>query len=156
MLDMDEIDRQIAEIIQQDGRISNADIAARIGVSVSTASERVRKLVASGAIRSFQGILDPAIAGARLCCFILIDMEYFGEAAACEALVKRPEVMELHHISGAHSYLMKVRVADTDALQAFLQAEVKPLPAIKRTETVISLDALKETGAMKISGPDRK
>ena len=135
--------------------MSNADMAARIGVSVSTASERVRKLVANGVIRSFHGTLDPAAAGAKLCCFVLIDMEYYGEAAACEALVKRPEVMELHHISGAHSYLMKVRVADTDALQQFLQTEVKPLPAIKRTETVISLDALKESSVMKVTGADR-
>lgn len=149
---MNKIDRKIYGIIQENGRISNSDIAAQTGISVSTASERIRRLVASGVIRGFRGILDPAAAGANLCCFVLIDMEYFGEAAACEALVKRPEVMELHHISGAHSYLMKVRVADTDALQAFLQEEVKPLPAIKRTETVISLDALKETSAMKITG----
>ena len=68
----------------------------------------------------------------------------------------RAEVMELHHISGAHSYLMKVRTTDTAGLQRFLQTVVKPIPAVLRTETLLSLAALKETLTVPVSDPEGK
>ena len=148
---MDDIDRRICGIIQSDGRISSTDVAEAVGVSVSTANERVRRLVESGVVREWRGVLDPARVGAGLCAFILIDMAYEGEAEAAAALEDRPEVLELHHISGAHSYLAKIRVANTGAMQSFLQDTVKPLKAVVSTESLISLSTLKETTAVLIS-----
>lgn len=109
-------------------------------------------MASSGEIRGWHAHLDPGAAGAELCCFVLVDMSYEGEAEACAALMAHDEVMELHHISGAHSYMMKLRTRDTAALQAFLAAHVKPLPAVVRTETLISLEALKESSVMPIAG----
>lgn len=148
---MDEVDRKICEIVQSNGRISSTDIAETVGVSVSTANERVRRLVDSGIVREWRGVLDPASVGAGLCAFVLIDMAYDGEAEAAAALEERPEVLELHHISGAHSYLAKIRVANTDAMQAFLRDALKPLKAVVSTESLISLSSLKETTAVLIS-----
>ena len=142
---MDSLDRKICEIVQTDGRSSSAEIAAAVGVSVSTANERVRKLAASGVVTAWRGVLDPLKVGAGLCGFALVDMAYDGEEEAKAALMRRPEVQELHHISGAHSYLMKVRVADTAAMQRFLQEVVKPLKAVQRTETIFVLETVKET-----------
>jgi len=142
---MDNIDRKICGIIQRDGRKSSAEIAEVVGVSVSTANERVRRLASTGVITAWRGVLDPVQAGAGLCGFILLDMAYEGEAEAIEVLEQRQEIQELHHISGAHSYLAKIRVADTAALQDFLQTIVKPLAAVQRTETIFVLDTVKET-----------
>lgn len=150
---MDEIDRKIAEALQADGRASSTDIAALVGVSVSTANERVRRLVSNGTIKEWRGVLNPEKVGAALCVFVFLDLAYDGETEACQALRNCPEVLELHHISGQHSYLMKVRVRDTGALQGFLKSHVKPLRAVQRTETILSLDALKETTTVKMS-PD--
>ncbi len=151
---MDRIDRKICEILQHTGRASSAEIAAEVGVSVSTANERVRRMASGGEIQGWHARLDPDIAGAGLCCFVLVDMAYDGESDACAALIAHDEVMELHHISGAHSYMMKLRVRDTRALQDFLASHVKPLTAVVRTETMISLEALKESPVMRISEPD--
>jgi len=148
---MDEIDRNICEIIQCDGRKSSADIADAVGVSVSTANERVRRLTTSGAVAAWRGILDPAHAGMGLCGFILIDMSFEGEEEAKAILRQRLEIQELHHISGAHSYLAKIRVADTAAMQDFLQNVVKPLSAVERTETIFVLETVKETTEMAIA-----
>ncbi len=148
---MDEVDRKIAELLQSDGRASSAEIASAVGVSVSTASERVRRLVSTGAIKEWRGIVDPQKVGASLCIFVFLDLSYDGEADACEALRTQDEVQELHHISGQHSYLMKLRVQDTAALQRFLQDKVKPLKAIQKTETFLSLETLKESTAVKFS-----
>ena len=98
-------------------------------------------------------MLDPQKAGAGLCAFVLLDVGYDGEAEACDVLTGQEEVQELHHISGQHSYLMKIRVRDTQALQSFLQEVVKPLGAVQRTETILSLSTLKETTAVKITPP---
>ena len=148
---MDEIDRKIADMLQADGRATSTEIAAMVGVSVSTANERVRRLVSNGTIKDWRGVLDPEKVGAGLCVFVFLGLAYDGEAEACEALRNCEEVLELHHISGQHSYLMKVRVRDTGALQDFLQTSVKPLKAVLRTETLLSLEALKETTAVKMS-----
>jgi Lrp/AsnC family leucine-responsive transcriptional regulator len=142
---MDRIDKQIADIVQRDGRKSSAEIAEAVGVSVSTANERVRRLASAGVIEAWRAVLDPSRVGAGLCGFMLVDMAYKGEEEAKAALAERPEVQELHHISGAHSYLVKVRVADTNALQRFLQERVKPLKAVQRTETIFVLETVKET-----------
>ncbi|SFC05831.1 Lrp/AsnC family transcriptional regulator [Tropicimonas isoalkanivorans] len=149
---MDDIDRKICGLLQVSGRASSAEVADAVGLSVSSANERVRRLVAQGVITGWQAVLDREAVGAVLCAMVLLDMDYEGEAEACAALVAHPAVMELHHVSGAHSYLMKVRLPDTAALQRFLQDVVKPLPAIRRTETMISLEALKETTAVPVAG----
>ena len=67
------------------------------------------------------------------------------------ALAACPEVQEIHHVSGPHSYLMKLRLADMAALQAFLTGVVKPLGAVMRTETILALDTVKETTAIAIT-----
>lgn len=152
---MDNIDRKICNIVQKDGKASSAEIASAVGLSVSSANERVRRLVSTGVITAWRGVLDPIHAGAKLCGFVLMDMAYDGEAEAVAALKLRPEIMELHHISGPHAYLAKVRVSDTGAMQRFLQQVVKPLAAVQRTETFFSLDIVKETSEILISAPDR-
>ena len=150
---MDEIDRKISSLVQADGRASSADIAGAVGVSLSTANERLRRLVASGVIRQWRGVLDPQRAGAGLCAYVFLDVGYDGEEALCQMLRDQPEVQELHHISGPHSYLMKLRLRDTEALQAFLQDVVKPQAAVQRTETILSLSTLKETTVVKVMPP---
>lgn len=147
---MDQIDRKICGILQDSGRTSSAELAEATGLSLSAANDRVRRLAANGTIAGWQARLDPDAFGLGLCAFVLIDMNYDGEASAVAALTAQPEVQELHHISGPHSYLMKLRVADTKALQAFLAQAVKPLPGIMRTETIITLDSAKETAAIAI------
>ncbi len=142
---MDDIDRKICGILQGDGRATSSDIADAVGVSVSTANDRVRRLVSNGAIRGFRAILDNRAVGADFCCFLFIDMVYKGEQDAVDALSNCPEVLELHHISGPHSYLAKIRVADAAAIQEFVQHVVKPLEAVTRTETVFSMMVAKET-----------
>lgn len=153
---MDEIDRKIADYLQKKGKVASAELADLFGIAVSTANDRVRRLASSGVIRTWRAILDPEKVAADLCVFILLDLTYDGEADACNHLVSCEEVMELHHISGPHSYLMKVRVQNTRALQDFLTSQVKPLPGVAKTETLISLDALKETSMLKIGATQQK
>jgi Lrp/AsnC family leucine-responsive transcriptional regulator len=154
-MSLDELDSRIANIIQKNSRVSSAEIGKAVGVSASTANERVRRLNSSGVIDGWRCVLNPQKIGANLCALLLVDMDYQGEAEAVNTLAKYSEVQELHHISGAHSYLLKIRVADTDGLHSFLQNKVKPLIAVTKTESMIVLDTLKETTEILIS-PDQQ
>lgn len=149
---MDKVDRRICEIVQRDGRASSATIAEYVAVPTSTANDRLRRLAANETIQRWQAVLNPDHIGAGLAAFVLIDMTHDGEAEAVETLCARPEIMELHHISGAHSYLAKVRVQDMLAMQRFLADVIKPLKAIHHTETTFAMKTLKETSAMMIAG----
>lgn len=142
---MDNTDRNIAALLQRDGRLSSAEVGKAVGVSTSTANERIRKLTASGVIVDWRAVLDPDEVGARLCAFLFVDVDYDGEAAFRDAVETMPEVQECHHVTGQHSYLLKLRVADTRALQTFLQDKLKPLAGITGSETLVVLDTVKET-----------
>lgn len=149
---IDKTDKKIARIIQKNGRASSAEIATAVGVSVSTANERVRKLGAMGIVKDWRAIIDPSRVGIKLCALIFVDMTYDGEEEATNTLAAFPEIQEIHHISGARSYMIKIRVADTDALQTFLKDKVKPIKSIVRTESFIVLDTVKETTEVLING----
>ena len=81
---MDAMDKKIAEILQVNGRASSAEIAEAIGVSVSTANERVRRLAKDGVVTEWRAVLDPDKVGAPLCAFVLLDLAYEGEEEACD------------------------------------------------------------------------
>lgn len=150
---MDQIDRQIAEILQADGRASNAEIAQTVGLSVSAAGERVRRLFTAGVISGVAARLDPSAFGQDLLAFMFVDVSHAGEEEVRAALAAAPEVQEMHHVSGTHSYLLKVRVDGTADLQRFLATRVKPLAGVLRTESLVSLETVKETSAIRV---DRK
>ena len=151
---MDGIDRKIAELIQRDGRLSSAEVGKAVGLSTSTANERIRKLTAAGVIKGWRALLDPERAGASLCALLFVDVTYEGEAGFREAMAGLPEVQEAHHVSGPHSYLLKLRLADTRALQHFLQTKLKPLPGVTGTETLVVLDTVKETTEVLLAATD--
>ncbi|MES2257202.1 MAG: Lrp/AsnC family transcriptional regulator [Pseudomonadota bacterium] len=146
---MDICDLQILHLIQTDNRRSAADLGHEIGLSVSAVSDRLRRLNASGTIRGNRAVVDPARVGMTVCAFIFVDLEpRADEALFAAALRGFPEVQEAHHITGPHSWLLKVRVRDTAGLQRLLTEQVKMVPGVLRTETVIALDTAKETSEL--------
>lgn len=151
---MDTHDLQILQLIQSDNRRAAADIGQAIGLSVSAVSDRLRRLNASGVIAANRAAIDPARVGMTACAFIFVDLEpRADEALFAAALRGFPEVQEAHHITGPHSWLVKVRTRDTAALQVFLTRHLKIVPGVLRTETIIALDTAKETSELALSVP---
>ncbi|WP_119308476.1 Lrp/AsnC family transcriptional regulator [Cohaesibacter haloalkalitolerans] len=143
---MDETDRRLLALLQKDGRRASADLAKEIGLSVSATNDRVRKLIASGAIRSIEAIVDPALVGLGVTAFIFVDLDYgCSEEEFVSEVTAIEKVLEVHHVTGTHSYLLKVRERTNQDLNAFMATCLKRLPAVRRTETLISLETLKET-----------
>lgn len=143
---MDTFDLQILRLVQTDNRRSAADLGQEIGLSVSAVSDRLRRLNAAGVIRANHAVVDPLRAGLTLCAFMFVDLEpRADEAAFAAALQALPEVLEAHHVTGPHSWLVKVRVRDSAALQQLIASQIKRLPSVLRIETIIALDTAKET-----------
>jgi Lrp/AsnC family leucine-responsive transcriptional regulator len=150
---MDTYDLHILRLVQSDNRRSAADLSQEVGLSVSAVSDRVRRLNAASVIRANHAVIDPLKVGLSLCGFIFVDLEpRADEAPFAAALRALPEVQEAHHITGPHSWLLKVRVRDAAALQQLLTTQIKTLAGVLRSETMIALDSAKETSELALPG----
>ena len=150
---MDGLDQKILCLLQADNRLSSAEVGQAVGLSVSAANERVRRLNSSGMIRGNHAVLDPERVELPLCAFIFVDLAPHPDEAGFRAgVAARPEVQEVHQVAGAHCYLLKVRAGGARALQSFLTEHVKRQRDVLRTETVIVLETVKETPELALPG----
>lgn len=134
MIELDRFDRQILQILQTDARISNQELADRIGLSPSPCLRRVRVLEESGLITAYRALLDAKALGLTLMVLIHISMdlhtlERFNDFET--AIAKIPEVMECLLITGQTAdYQLKVVVKDLDAYQALLLKRITSIKGV--------------------------
>ena len=149
---MDEIDRNITVALQQDGSSGLAELAKVAGLSVSATAERVKRLEERGVIRGWRADLDPAEVGCPLLAHALVAVAPGRDDAAFRNRVLREEaVLECHAVTGPWTYLVKLRVADLAALDAFLNEELWPLPGVQRVETLVALATVKESAILPVA-----
>lgn len=148
---IDEMDRRILSLLQQDARLPNAEIARRVGMAPSATLERLRKLEERGVIQGYEVRLDPKKLGLGLTAFIYIRaQDKAGELDTGERLKQHPNVLEVHHIAGEDCYLVKVRATDTEDLGRMLRSDFTQIPGVKSTRTTIVLGTLKESARMPV------
>src|SRR5262245_721630 len=148
---IDEMDRRILSLLQQDARLPNAEIARRVGMAPSATLERLRKLEERGVIRGYEVRLDPRKLGLGLTAFIFVRAHgKEAEGDTGERLKEHPNVLEVHHIAGEDCYLVKVRAVDTEDLGRLLQKDFSTMPNVASTRTTIVLGTLKESTRMPV------
>ncbi len=153
---LDEVDRQLLEILQADGRTSNAELARRVNMAPSAVFERVRRLEQKGVIRGYGAHVDPRAIERALLAYVLVRSdERTGEMSTGSALAREPEVLEVHHVAGQDSYLVKVRVKDPEALGRLLRERFGAIPTVRSTQSTIALETVKETWALPVP-PSRR
>lgn len=141
---IDQIDLKILCILQTDGRRRLADIADEVDLSAPAVMERVKKLEASGVIRGYQALIDGKKVGKDITAFIGVsignqrDMERFANQ-----MMRYRDVLECHHVTGDESFILKVRLANTAALEKLL-AEIRSVEGVTRTVTKVVLSTAKE------------
>lgn len=151
--ELDELDIRLLELIQEDDRRSYADLGQEVGLSISGVNARLRKLIASGVIRRFGAQVDPNVVGLGLCAFVEVMLDRpEHDRGFLEAVGAMPAILECHHVTGEFSYLLKVRVATTAALERLISNEIKRLPGVTRSHTVIALSSSKETTVLDLRG----
>jgi Lrp/AsnC family transcriptional regulator, leucine-responsive regulatory protein len=149
---IDETDREILQIVQENARTSNAEIARRVGMAPSAVFERLRKLEERGVLMEFPARLDARQLGLGVVAFVFVttDVRILG-AETGNRLAGIPEVQEVHHTAGEDCYLLKVRTTDTAALGRLLHEKVGVIPSVRSTRTTIVLETVKETIRLPLS-----
>lgn len=148
---IDSTDREILKILQQNGRVSNAEIARQVGMAPSAVLERIRKLEARGVIQGYEARIDPAALGLDLLAYIFVrSNDVGGELRTGELLSRIEEVQEVHHIAGEDCFLVKARVRDARTLGRLLRERITTSGGVTSTRTTIVLETLHETTRLPI------
>ena len=150
MIELDDFDRKILRVLAADGRISNLDLAARIGLSASACLRRVQALEKSGAIRGYRAVLDPAVLGGGFLAYVLVGLSRHtrAEQRAFEAAIANaPQVRECHNITGAFEYLLRIEAADLAAYKHFHTEVLGALPQVTTITSYIVMESAKDERA---------
>ncbi len=144
---VDDIDRKIIAILQEDASTPQASIAKRVNLAASSVNERIRKLRAEGVLRGFSITLDPDKFGFPILAFVGVSIADGADTMAfIERAVAQPEVLECHHVTGEWNFLLKVRVRSTGNLEELLTQRLKSKGGgVAKTQTLVVLYAHKET-----------
>ncbi len=145
---LDRIDRRILKELQGNGRISNTELSRRVSLSATPCAERVKSLEKFGYIQQYQARLDPRLLDLELLVFVEISLlrtssDVFDEFR--EAVLKLPQVLECHLVSGNFDYLIKARVTDMGAYRKLLGETLLTLPGVSDSRTYVVMEEVKET-----------
>jgi Lrp/AsnC family leucine-responsive transcriptional regulator len=141
---MDAYDSKILKLLIQNSRITGADIARKINLSLPAVTERLRKLDRSGIIDRYTIKVNRAQLSLRLMAYINVWIDHTRNMPVKDQLIAMEEVLECHHVAGDCDLLLKVLVADTAALEQLLVGKIKAIKGVTRTSTTIILSSYKE------------
>ncbi len=148
---LDVIDRKILARLQDDAKISQAELAKAVGLTPPSVNERIRKLERGGVIRGYVALLDERKLGQDITAFVEIFIEHPKfETGFIEAVRELDEILECHHITGEFSLLLKVRVRDMAAFRKLLIEKLNTARGVRQTRTLIVLATAKEQRRIKI------
>lgn len=154
MTDLDAIDVRILNILQENARITTLELAEQVGLSPTPCARRVKRLEDDGLIQRYVTLLDEKKAGLDLSVFISVRLR--NQTAETidkfdRSVRSMPEITECYLVTGAHDYLLHLRVADVDALRDFLRERLVTIEGIAEAQTSIVLDKVKYTTALTLS-----
>jgi Lrp/AsnC family leucine-responsive transcriptional regulator len=145
MCHVDDIDRSILAVLEADGRISNADLAERVGLSPSPCLRRVRRLEEAGVIIGYRAVLNPAAVGRGMRVFAGVRLLRHGRAEVVafeDAVLRLAEVVHCHHVTGNYDYLLQVEVADLPAYENFHANRLADLPGVAAVTSYVTMKTL--------------
>ncbi|MCO6450104.1 MAG: Lrp/AsnC family transcriptional regulator [Caldilineales bacterium] len=148
---LDDLDRMILELLQENGRISNADLARAINLSAPATHARIRRLEQEGIVDRYVALLDREQVGYNMLCFVRVSLEkhHIDQVQTFRAAVqKMPEVLECYFVTGDADYLLKVAVRNREDLEQFLVDRLTPTPGVARVYTSLVLTEVKSTTAL--------
>jgi Lrp/AsnC family leucine-responsive transcriptional regulator len=151
---LDAIDLKLIELLQTNDQSALGELGRAVKLAPSSVKERIKRLTKAGVIKGFHARIAPDALGLDLLAFIFVGWTNPATEPRFLARVARePTVLECHHVTGSWNYILKVRLRNTAALEAFLTHVVKSVPGIQRTESLIVLSSPKETAALATAPP---
>lgn len=147
---MDSVDSRILKALSADARVTNSELAKRVGMTPPGVLDRVRKLEKHGIIEGYETRINARKVGLGMTALVMVHTnEKVGETAVGDALAKLLEAQEIYYLTGEFCYQMKVRVRDTEDLARFLE-KVGSIPKVRDSLTTLVLKTIKETLALRL------
>lgn len=144
---LDKINEQILRIMQDDGRITNSDLADQVGLSPSACLRRVQELEAQGVIKSYKAVVDKNKLGIGFTAYLSVGLSLHTKKAQNDfekAIAKSPEVVECHNVTGAFEFLLRVETKDLATYKYFHTEVLGTLPQVNSINTFVVMDSVKD------------
>ena len=144
---LDDIDKKVLNLLQDNGRITNAQLAKEVGISPPPTLDRVRKLEKNGYIQKYVALVDPKKLDRGTMAFVSVSLRLHQKDAIQEfvnEIQKIPEVLECHHITGEEDYLLKVVIKDIEHYKQFLLDKLTQFDGISKIKTSFIMNTLKQ------------
>jgi DNA-binding Lrp family transcriptional regulator len=145
---LDQKDRILLNQLQENARLTSAELGPQVGLSPSGAQKRLRKLEESGLIKKYAAVLDRKKLGYDLAVFVQVTIQGHSPELVSQfdaAIQEMVEVLECHRVTGSADYLLKVVVRGHEQLDHFLMNRLLPLPSVERVNSNLVLKSVKET-----------
>jgi Lrp/AsnC family transcriptional regulator, leucine-responsive regulatory protein len=148
---LDDFDRRILEALQADGRLTNVELADRIGLSPTPCLRRVKALESAGIISGYKAVVDRAKVGLGLTIIVGVKIDGHRDenaSAVQEAFRAMPEVVSCHCVSGESDFLLETVFPDIASYEAFLFGQLLTLPMVKDIQSNFVLRRVKESAPL--------
>jgi Lrp/AsnC family transcriptional regulator, leucine-responsive regulatory protein len=155
----DAIDRKILSILQDNGKITNAQLSIDVGLSPAPTLERVKKLEKNGVIESYHANLNKQEIGLGVTTFVHVALIGHRKSIVdsfVQQIINIPEVVECHHITGQGDFILKVVSKDIPSYQKLLVEVINEIPEIDNTQSTVILSTFKESRVMPIPDEDKE
>ena len=152
---LDRIERQVLDLLQENGRMSNVELAESIGLSESPTFRRVKNLEQRGVIERYAAVVDQRALGFTVTAFVLVNMEKQPDARIDDFHARvdaEPHIVECHAMSGSHDYIMKVVARDIDHFSELVMQGILKYPGVLHVESSFSLSEIKHSRVLPTSG----
>lgn len=149
-------DLKIIEALQSEGRLSNVELADRIGLSPSPCLRRVKRLEAEGVIEGYSARINREKIGMGVTVFVSVGLERHREEEAerfRRTVVRLPQVVSCHAISGESDFLLEIVVADLNQYSEFVLKRLRRIPGVKDLQSSFSLEAMKPRTSLPVQVP---
>ena len=153
---LDNTDRKILEILQSNAKITNANLATKIGLSPAPTLERVKKLENSGVIKSYHAKLDSNIVGLGVSTFVMVSLKGHNKdniEKFIASIDKIDEIIECHHITGSGDFILKITASDIAAYQKLMLEKVSDIDVVDNMQSMVVLSTFKDSKVMPIPKP---
>ena len=147
-MELDDVDRHILNLLQDDARRSFKEIAEVVKVSEATVFVRVKKLMKNSVIKSYKAIVDPKQVGKGTLAFVMLKANPNVYTKVLPTLVNMDEIYEIFDVTGAYYAILKIRTSSTEELAAIID-KIGMIEGITGTETAVVLRSIKEEIAIK-------
>jgi DNA-binding Lrp family transcriptional regulator len=153
---LDRLDRKILSELQSDARISNQELAKRVGLSTAPCWRRLRRLEEDGLIARYATLLDGAAVGWPIVAYALVSLENHHPESVTQfakLINERPEVLECYTVSGNNDYLVRVAARSMESYEQFLTTHLLQIPAVRSVNTSFVLRTKKYTTNLPVELP---